>query len=124
MSHKVLLIEDDLTMLSLLSTLLTFEGYEVSVMDNEESIDQMLNSIQQENPSVVLLDVYLRHVNGFDLLRRIRQDEKMNKTRVIISSGMDFLERCNKEGANGFLLKPYTPEELVEKIGEVLFIER
>ena len=120
MGHKVLLIEDDLTMLSLLKTLLSLEGYDVSVIDNEEKIEQMLVSILQENPSVVLSDVYLRHVNGFDLLRRIRREERMGKIRVIISSGMDFQERCKEEGADGFLLKPYTPEELIEKIGEVL----
>ena len=120
MAPKVMLIEDDNTMLTLLRTLLRFEGFEIAQLDNDEDPDRILQSIRLEHPEAVLLDVHLRRFNGFELLQRIRQDEDLMNTRVIMSSGMDFSTRCLDEGADGFLLKPYMPEDLIDEIHKVM----
>jgi DNA-binding response OmpR family regulator len=120
MAPKVMLIEDDNTMLTLLRTLLRFEGFEIAQLDNDEDPDRILQSIRLEHPEAVLLDVHLRRFNGFELLHRIRQDEDLMNTRVIMSSGMDFSTRCLDEGADGFLLKPYMPEDLIDEIHKVM----
>jgi DNA-binding response OmpR family regulator len=120
MAPKVMLIEDDNTMLTLLRTLLRFEGFEIAQLDNDEDPDRILQSIRLEHPEAVLLDVHLRRFNGFELLHRIRQDEDLMNTRVIMSSGMDFSTRCLDEGADGFLLKPYMPEDLIDEIHTVM----
>jgi DNA-binding response OmpR family regulator len=115
MPARVLLIEDDAVMLSLLHTLLSMEGYEALQMQ-EENLEGMLRSIQQEKPDVVLMDVNLRGADGFDLLRCIRQEKGLEGVRVLMTSGMDFGGRCEEEGADGFILKPYMPEELIRQI--------
>jgi chemosensory pili system protein ChpA (sensor histidine kinase/response regulator) len=116
----VFLIDDNNTMLALLGTLLSMEGFEISQLCEEQSIDQIMQSITNVNPDLILLDVHLQNIDGFDLLKSIRQDEKIRDVRVIMSSGMDYTTRCKAEGANGFILKPYMPEDLVDKIRRAL----
>lgn len=117
---KVFLIEDDSTMLTLLRTLLRIEGFEISQPCEEQTIDQILQSIRKEAPDLILLDVHLNHLDGFDLLKHIRLDEEIKDARVIMSSGMDYTKRCKAEGANGFILKPYMPDDLIDKIRQTL----
>jgi DNA-binding response OmpR family regulator len=118
--HKILLIEDDETMLSLIQTLLEIEGFKVVGLDCLDDIEEILKIMSREQPSLVLLDVHLRCFNGFDLLSRIRQDETLKDVRVLMSSGMELSYECGQRGADGFILKPYMPDELVGKIRNTL----
>ena len=120
MTQKILLIEDDHTMLALLSTLLRFEGYEITQLDRDDEISEVLTLIRQEEPALVLLDVHLRHINGLDLLNQMRAENDLAGLRVIMSSGMDLSEQCKQAGANAFILKPYMPDELIRRIRETL----
>jgi DNA-binding response OmpR family regulator len=118
--NKVMLIEDDETMLSLITTLLEFEGFQVSQLEKDGCLEDILDCIRHEKPELILLDVHLRRTNGFDLLERMRQDEELKSTRVLMSSGMELSKQCDQGGADGFILKPYMPEELVGKIRSFL----
>jgi DNA-binding response OmpR family regulator len=120
MKYKILLIEDDATMLKLLQTYLQFEGFEVIMPGKDDDLVQTMESIRQEMPAVVLLDVYMHKFNGIDLLCVIRQDEVTKNIGVIVSSGADFGERCVEEGADSFILKPFMPEELIKSIHMVI----
>lgn len=122
MNNKVLLIEDDRTMLTLLTTLLRFEGFEVAQLQNDESLEAAIISIQNEEPAVILLDVHLRHWNGLDLLKLIRTTESTRSARVVMSSGIDLSQRCIDQGADDFILKPYMPDDLIRKIRQVMAI--
>jgi len=119
-TQKILLIEDDIPMLNLLTTLLTYEGFNIVQPREDISINGLMETVRSEKPDLVLLDVYLRSIDGFDLLHSIRQNEDTSMTRVIMSSGMDFSTRCKEEKADGFILKPYMPVELITKIRQVL----
>ena len=118
--HKILLIEDDTTMLSLLGTLLEFEGYQVASLNGEADAENILQKMRGEMPELILLDVHLPGVSGFDLMRRMRADDILKSTKVLMSSGMNLSLECRQAGADGFILKPYMPEELVEKIRETI----
>jgi len=120
MTHKILLIEDDVTMLKLLQTYLQFEGFQVIMPGKDDNLEQTMESIRREKPAIVLLDVYMQKFNGFDLLNAIRQDKETNEVGVIVSSGADFGERCLDEGADYFILKPFMPEELIQSIRKVI----
>jgi len=120
MKNKVLLIEDDRTMLALLSTLLRFEGFDVVQLQDDESLEAAMQAIHREAPDVILLDVHLRHWNGLDLLKLIRADRATQAAGVIMSSGIDLSQRCIEQGADAFILKPYMPEDLIQKIRQVM----
>lgn len=111
-----MLIEDDETMLSLIQTLLEMEGFKVVRLDCIDNLELTLSAVRQELPDLVLLDVHLRCFNGFDLLSRLRQEADLKDTRVLMSSGMELSFECGRQGADGFILKPFMPDELVSKI--------
>jgi DNA-binding response OmpR family regulator len=120
MKSNIMLIEDDHTMVTLLTTLLRYEGFETAILKNDDDLDTILKAIRGEQPDVILLDVHLRRVNGLDLLRAVREDPDTRRVGVIISSGMDVSQRCLELGANAFILKPYMPDDLLKKIRQVL----
>lgn len=117
---KVMLIEDDANMFSIVKMFLEFEGYEVVNVENGERIEDILRQLHSERPDLVLLDVNLRHLNGFDILHQLRADPVLSNVRVLMSSGMDMTYKSQREGANGFILKPFMPDELVEKIKQII----
>ena len=111
-----MLAEDDLTMQAVLRTLLELEGFIVSTVPVRQSKEDMLSFIRSEHPQVVLLDVHLGEISGFEVLRQVRDDPELSETRIIMTSGMDVQDRCLAEGANGFILKPFMPDELIQKL--------
>ncbi len=113
--QKVMLIEDDQTMVSLLTTLLNLEGYLVKAPINYD-LDGYLSAILQERPQIALVDVNLRTGSGLDLLREIRQKPEINETRILMASGFDLQDECIKAGADGYIQKPFMPEELIRLI--------
>jgi DNA-binding response OmpR family regulator len=116
---KIILIEDDQTMRSLLNTLLDMEGYKV-VIPATDNLDGIFAVIQNENPDLVILDVNLRHTTGFDLMQRIKSDGDLKSTRILMSSGTDYRYECLAAGAHGFLLKPYMSKDLFQLIDNLL----
>ncbi len=112
---KIILVEDDATMFSLLQTLLQMEGFQVIPMRGE-SLEDFLKLMRAEKPALALVDVNLRMFNGMDLLRKIRSDPELRDTQVVMSSGMDYREQCLQAGANDFILKPYMPDDLISRI--------
>jgi CheY-like chemotaxis protein len=112
---KVLLVDDDNNMLSLLRTLLEIEGYHV-VSFNGVDPNQLISLMDQEKPDVILMDVHIHQINGLDLLHRLRNDAQHQHTRIIMTSGMDLQDRSMKEGADAFLMKPYMPDDLIKLI--------
>jgi DNA-binding response OmpR family regulator len=112
---KIMLIEDDATMLGLLKILLEMEGFSVA-NPQEDHPDQIIETIRQEKPALILMDVHLRGMNGFDLLRKIQEEPDFKDMKVLMSSGIDFHDDCEKAGADGFILKPYMPDQLIQRI--------
>ncbi|HEX9681095.1 MAG TPA: response regulator [Anaerolineales bacterium] len=110
---KVMIVDDNRTMVSLLRTLFELQGYEVlTALDR----DTLLSNLRSERPEVVLMDVFLSGLDGLDLLRQIRAEQDLAGVRVIMTSGMDLSESCLRAGADAFLLKPYSPDKLFEMV--------
>lgn len=112
-SVKVMIIDDDPTMIVLLRTLLELEGLEVRIWIEETDVIQ---SIKANDPDVILLDVFLKEQDGFEILRVIKGQPDLQGKHIIMSSGMDYQEKCLRNGANAFLLKPYMPDDLLNLI--------
>jgi DNA-binding response OmpR family regulator len=112
---KVMLVEDDRTMRAILKTLLELERFTVAAWNGQAGED-ILAQIRAESPEVILLDVHLRSTSGLDILRQIRSDTIIGGMRVLMTSGMDLKDQCLEAGADGFLLKPYMPDDLIKLI--------
>jgi CheY-like chemotaxis protein len=109
---KVLLADDDYTMVGLLKTLLTMEGYQVATLLDKPG--DILENIRKLQPDVLLIDIYLGNRNGLDVVRQIRQSPDLNSIKIIMASGIDKAEECLAAGADVFLLKPYMPNDLFD----------
>ena len=108
---KVMLAEDDQTMVSLLKTLLKMDGFDVIALDADADVPAAL---ERECPDVLLLDVHLSNQNGLDILDAIRRSKHTTNAKVVMTSGSNLKEECMKHGADGFLLKPFMPDDLIQ----------
>ena len=122
MKNKILLVEDDLTMLNLLETLFSIEGYDVCSVDQDEDF---FDSVKQNEPDLVIMDVHLRsgkgvEINGFDLLQRIKEEPGLEMVKVIMLSGTDLRIESRISGADEFIIKPFMPDELIQKIEKLM----
>ena len=113
---KIMLIEDDDSMKSVLGTLLELEGYKVMLAPDRRPMDEILQAVRNARPDVILMDVHLREVNGFDILKVLRADPQLASARIVMTSGMDVRDDCLKAGADDFLMKPYMPDELLKRL--------
>ena len=120
---KVMIIEDDPSMFSLLQMLLEFEDYSVVGWNNGGGQEELILTIQREHPDLLLMDVNLRSLNGFEILDTIRKQPILGDVRVIMASGMDLAEQSEQRGADGFILKPFSPDDLLLKIKQTI-VER
>jgi CheY-like chemotaxis protein len=114
---KVLLAEDDITMVSLLKTLLKMEGFEVIALQADADVPA---AVIAEKPDVLLLDVHLSHQSGFDIVDALRNSPVTANVRVVMSSGANVKEECMRHGANSFLLKPYMPDDLISILKQTI----
>lgn len=121
MPKNILIVEDDKFLRELISQKLTKEQYNVSeATDGEEGIKK----IKKEKPDLVLLDLILPGIDGFEVLAQMKEDQSVTKIPVIILSNLgqrEDIERGLKLGAVDYLVKAhFTPGEIIEKIKKVL----
>lgn len=113
---KILLVDDDFKNSMLLKRFIETEGYEVIYADNGK---KGLEMYRETHPDLILLDINMPELNGFEMARIIRQNDK----RVIIffltdrTDKVDRLHGFSLKG-NDYIPKPFYPEELIAKIGE------
>lgn len=114
---KILLAEDDVTMVSLLKTLLKMEGFEVVAIQADADV---IAAVREETPDVLLMDVYLLNQSGLEILDELRRLDDVNGVRVIMSSGANLRDECIRHGADGFLMKPYMPDDLIKMLEQTI----
>lgn len=107
---KILIAEDDQTMVSLLTTLLKMEGFEVVSLESHEDVP---SAVIHEKPDVLLTDVHLGEQNGMEIVSSIRQKGELPQMKIVMTSGMDMENECLERGADHFLLKPFMPDDLL-----------
>ena len=110
---KIMLIEDDPTMRSLLQTLLEMEGFKIIPFIGNINQNEILKALTANQPETLIMDVHLQNINGIHLLKEIRSQEKEHHIKIIMTSGIDLKIECIKAGADVFLQKPYVPDDLL-----------
>lgn len=110
---KILLAEDDQTMVSLLKTLLKMEGFDVLALDVDSDVAA---AVQREKPHALFMDVHLGGQSGMKILETIRKNKDTADVRVIMTSGLNMRDECIRGGANAFLLKPFMPDDLIREL--------
>ena len=116
----ILAIEDDASFRDLLQLHLQAAGHTVrTAADPEEG----LRSFLEDPPELILLDLDLPYLSGFEVLEALRSDKASRAIPVIVITGRaegDTYERCRKIGINGFASKPLRREELLRAVDKAL----
>ena len=117
---SLLVVDDDAFIARLLEIECTAAGYDVRTAG---SGDRALELAQERCPDLILADVMMPNMDGFELTRRLRMDERTAATRVILLTARglsaDRLEGL-AVGADDYVIKPFDTPELLARIGEVL----
>ncbi len=116
-TNKLLLVEDDQELCQLLKQLLMMEGYEVTTCHDGAS---GLAMAQKEQHQLMLLDVMLPELNGFDLLKKLRQTSQLPV--LMLTAKGDEIDRVIglEFGADDYLSKPFNDRELLARIKAIL----
>jgi CheY-like chemotaxis protein len=117
-SH-ILLVDDVIDNLFLLQTILETEGYTVAVASDATSA---LEQMKTARPDLVLLDVMMPNIDGYELTRKIRRDEQFHAIPIVLITA--HVEACRIKGlavgATDFIRKPIDLEDLVTRVATIL----
>ena len=117
MAKKILIIEDEEIVIDLLQRKLIKEGYETSVArDGQEGLKNM----KEVKPDLILLDIIMPKMGGFEVMEEMAKDKELKKIPVIVisNSGQPVeLDRAQKLGAKDWLIKTeFDPQEVIDKV--------
>jgi DNA-binding response OmpR family regulator len=123
--RKVQIVDDDVELSELLRDTFLRDGrFEVKVANNGFDAGMM---VKEFVPDVVILDIMLPDINGKEVCQRIRSDNTLEAVRVICISGMieqDKVADLRAAGADDFMQKPFTVEKLLDRVCDMLEMER
>lgn len=114
---KILLIEDDEVLMEMYKSKFTSEGYEfIFALDGHSGLEL----VQKERPDLILLDIILPRMDGFEVLKKLKEDTQLKDIPVILLTNLGQKEdqdRGLKFGAVSYLVKAnHTPAQVVEKV--------
>lgn len=120
MATKILIVEDEPAIAENLQALLSAKGYQVLLAsDGSEGI----NLARKESPNLILLDVMLPKMGGFDVCRMLKGDPATKAIRIIMVTGlgrMGDVETAFRNGADDYIIKPFDSARLFKKIEKVM----
>ena len=120
MNNKILVIEDDPIALRLVQYTLQHEGYQVLTAPTGL---EGLKKAREENPDLIVMDVMLPGIDGFEICHRLRADPQTAQLPILmLSAKAQEIDRAMglKVGANDYLSKPASPSEIIRKIKRML----
>ena len=120
-SKRVIYFEDDKDMVELVRIILGREGYQVEgIAEGQAGI----KAVQQNSPDVVLLDLMLPDMDGWEIYRQLKHDESTADIPVIVitakAQSIDKVLGLEFAKVDDYISKPFRPNELIDRVGEVL----
>ncbi len=121
---KIFIAEDDPLMMRMYERIFRLSGYDIEMASDGENALAKLRKIEDISSLVVLLDIMMPRLSGFEVLRAVKADEKLKNLRVIMLTnlaGKEDAEKALGMGAMSYLIKSeYSPKEVVEKVKEII----
>jgi DNA-binding response OmpR family regulator len=124
MAHRVLVIDDDEIVIEFAKKILEPAGYEVlSACDGRAGLDLA----SEEKPDLVLLDLMMPRMHGYDACEQMRANHDLDATKIVVTSGKGYAtdkRAVVRMGADGYLQKPYNKKQLLAIASHLLGIEK
>ncbi len=119
-NDKILIVEDNNDTMAIIATRLEISNYTViKAKDGQEAVDK----IHAEDPDLVILDLMIPKITGFEVCRMIRAEEKYRNMPIIVLSALDQeqdREKAIRSGADAYFIKPFDLKLLLEQIKNML----
>ena len=118
--RSALVVDDDMDFCTIVKEMLKWRGFETRVA---YSAADALSKLRHMQPQVMLVDIMMPAVDGLELIRKIRSDNKFANTRIIVITAraiMDMLVASKEAGADSFLTKPVSLDELTLAIDRLM----
>ena len=116
MKKKILVVDDEEHILELLKINLEFSGYDAYIYETGKGALEVIEKIK---PDLILLDLMLPEIDGIEICKRIRENSKFNKIKLLIlSAKSDEIDKilCLEIGADDYITKPFSLRELLARI--------
>jgi DNA-binding response OmpR family regulator len=123
LARSVLVVDDEPMARSMLRLILVRAGFEVREAEDGKAA---LSEVDRSLPDLMILDIMMPGIDGFEVCERLRADESTNNLPIIMLSAKtdsESVKRGLNLGANKYLTKPVGPDELTRHVREVLHIE-
>lgn len=118
---KILVVDDYVENVELLQELLTINGYGVSTAYDG---DEALKEVEKDKPALILLDIMMPKMNGYQVCRALRADKNTKDIPIIFVTAKtevkDWTHAIFDVGVNSYITKPINPKKLVDKVKSVL----
>lgn len=120
---KILILDDDMDLLSVIRSLLKKKGYDVGIF---ASWQKAWENIKKSKPSLILLDVFLKGMDGMVICKKLKATTATRNIPIIMfSSYPNIAEIAISEfGADEFIAKPFEVNDMIDKISDVLSVKR
>ena len=120
MAYKILVVDDEPTIVRLMEFILARQGHEMLVAVNGE---EALEKIQAHKPDLVLLDIMMPRIDGYEVARRVRADGETAHLPIIMLSAKAQeadIRKGMEVGVNEYITKPFSPDQLVHVVSDYL----
>ncbi len=120
MAYKILVVDDEPTIVRLMEFILARQGHEMLIAVNGE---EALQKIRAHQPDLVLLDIMMPRIDGYEVAQQLRADPKTAALPVIMLSAKaqeEDIRRGEEVGVDAYVTKPFSPEHLVQVVTEHL----
>jgi two-component system alkaline phosphatase synthesis response regulator PhoP len=121
---KILVVDDEVYILHILDFILGAENYDVITATNGE---QALQKVREERPDLVILDIMMPRLDGYETCRLIKKDPATKTIPVILltAKGREVDQKLGREvGAADYMTKPFSPSKLIERVQAILGVRR
>ena len=118
--QKILIAEDERDILELIIFTLEFGGYQVVPTSNGE---EALEMVYKEEPDLILLDVRMPRMSGYEVCKRIKSENNIRHIPVVFLSAKSQEAEVStgyEMGASDYILKPFAPDHLLERLDHIL----
>lgn len=119
-SKKVLLVDDEVDFVDIVRTRLEANNFEVSVAyDGEEALEK----VKEDRPDLIILDIMMPKINGFDVCRKLKTDQNYKDIPIIMLTAKfqaNDIKFATAMGANAYITKPFEPQALLEEMRALL----
>jgi DNA-binding response OmpR family regulator len=120
--YRILIVDDEPNIVLALELLMKKEGFDVHTADDGE---KALHSVRELRPHLVLLDIMMPKLDGYEVCQRIRSDESLKNMRIIMltAKGREVeKEKGMALGVDSYITKPFSTREVVLKVKELLTV--